>query len=74
MWETETTNEDGSHSYDQGPTIRSFVNDFVKTNLDNYLHIHKEIIPIIQQKITESEQERKEISSIMTELLDKYSI
>ena len=64
MWETETTNEDGSHSYDQGPTIRSFVNDFVKTNLDNYLHIHKEIIPIIQQKITESEQERKEISSI----------
>jgi topoisomerase-4 subunit B len=64
MWETDIENEDGSHTYDQGPTIRSFVNDFVKTNLDNYLHIHKEIIPIIQQKITESEQERKEISSI----------
>ena len=59
MWETDTVAEDGSHHYDQGPTIRSAVNDFVKTNLDNYLHINKEIIPILQQKITESEQERK---------------
>ena len=64
MWETDVLNEDGSHTYDQGPTIRTYVNDFVKTNLDNYLHIHKDIIPILQQKITESEQERKEISSI----------
>jgi len=64
MWETDIENEDGSHTYDQGPTIRSFVNDFVKTNLDNYLHMHKEIIPVLQEKITASEQERKEISTI----------
>ena len=64
MWETDIENEDGSHSYDQGPTIRSFVNDFVKTNLDNYLHMHKEIIPVLQEKIMSSEQERKEISTI----------
>ena len=64
MWETDIENEDGSHTYDQGPTIRSFVNDFVKTNLDNYLHMHKEIIPVLQEKITSSEQERKEISTI----------
>ncbi len=64
MWETDTTNEDGSHTYDKGPTIRSFVNDFVKTNLDNYLHIHKEIVPVLQEKIMSSEQERKEISGI----------
>ena len=64
MWETDIENEDGSHTYDQGPTIRSFVNDFIKTNLDNYLHMHKDIIPVLQQKITESEQERKEISTI----------
>ena len=64
MWETETQNADGTHSYDQGPTIRSYVNEFVKTNLDNYLHMHKEIIPILQEKITSSEQERKEISTI----------
>ena len=64
MWETDLENSDGSHTYDQGPTIRSFVNDFVKTNLDNYLHMHKEIIPVLQEKITSSEQERKEISTI----------
>lgn len=64
MWDTEIINEDGSRTYDQGPTIRSYVNDFVKTDLDNYLHIHKEIIPVLQEKITSSEQERKEISTI----------
>ena len=64
MWETDVQNEDGTHTYEQGPTIRSAVNEFLKTNLDNYLHMHKEIIPVLQQKITESEQERKEISTI----------
>ena len=64
MWETDIENADGSHTYDQGPTIRSFVNDFVKTNLDNYLHMHKEIIPALQEKIVSSEKERQEISSI----------
>ena len=64
MWETDIEDENGNHTYDQGPTIRSAVNDYVKTNLDNYLHIHKDIIPTLQQKITESEQERKEISTI----------
>ena len=64
MWDTVIEKEDGTTAYDQGPTIRSFVNDFVKTNLDNYLHIHKEIIPVLQEKIASSEQERKEISTI----------
>ena len=64
MWNTEVENEDGTRSYDIGPTIRSFVNDFVKTNLDNYLHMHKEIIPALQEKIVSSEKERQEISSI----------
>ena len=40
------------------------MNDFVKTNLDNYLHMHKEIIPALQDKIVSSEKERQEISSI----------
>ena len=64
MWETVTENEDGTHNYEQGPTIRSYVNEFVKTTLDNYLHMHKEIIPVLQEKIASSEQERKEISTI----------
>ncbi len=61
LWE-KAADENGPASH--GPTIRGFVNDFVKTNLDNYLHIHKEIVPIIQEKIIASEQERKEISGI----------
>ena len=64
MWEKNTKDEDGNIIYDKGPTIRSFVNDFVKTNLDNWLHMHKEIVPVIQEKIVSSEKERKEISGI----------
>ncbi len=64
MWNQVIENEDGTHTSDVGPTIRSFVNDFVKTNLDNYLHMHKEIIPVLQEKITSAEKERQEISSI----------
>ena len=64
MWENTVKNEDGSATVDRGPTIRSYVNDFIKTNLDNYLHIHKEIAPVIQEKIISSEKERKEISGI----------
>ena len=64
MWTAEVENEDGTRSSEQGPTIRSFVNDFVKTNLDNNLHMHKEIIPALQEKIVSAEKERQEISSI----------
>lgn len=64
MWEKQVKNADGTTSTDRGPSIRSFINDFVKTNLDNYLHIHKELAPVIQEKIISSEKERKEISGI----------
>lgn len=61
MWEKQG---DGTSPATHGQSIRSFVNDFVKTNLDNYLHIHKEVAPVIQEKIIASEKERKEISGI----------
>lgn len=64
MWEKDITHADGTHSFDKGPTIRSYINDFIKTNLDNYLHINKEIVPAMQEKIMSSESERKEISGI----------
>ena len=64
LWEKEVVNPDGSRDVDKGPTIRSFVNDFVKVNLENYLHVHKEIIPVLQEKIQASESERKEIAGI----------
>ena len=64
MWEKQFHDESGVLKTDIGPTIRSYVNDFVSKNLDNYLHIHKEIVPVIEEKIKSSQQEREEISGI----------
>ena len=64
MWEKQTKAKDGSLTTDIGPTIRSFVNDFISKNLNNYLTIHKELQPIIEEKIKSSQKEREEISSI----------
>ena len=64
MWEKQFHDESGALKTDIGPTIRSYVNDFVSKNLDNYLRIHKEIVPTIEEKIKSSQQEREEISGI----------
>ena len=64
MWEKQYHDESGSLKTDIGPTIRSYVNDFIAKNLDNYLRIHKEIVPVIEEKIKASQQEREEISGI----------
>ena len=64
MWEKQYHDESGALKTDIGPTIRSYVNDFVAKNLDNYLRIHKEIVPVIEEKIKSSQKEREEISGI----------
>ncbi len=46
------------------PTIRTYVNDFVKTSLDNFLHKNIEIADVLNKKIQQSEKERKELSGI----------
>ncbi len=46
------------------PTVRTYINDFVKTQLDNYLHKNPEIAEKIQKKIVQAEKERKELSGI----------
>lgn len=46
------------------PTVRTFINDFVKTRLDNYLHRNPETAEKIQRKILQAEKERKELSGI----------
>ena len=63
-WEKQVKQEDGTMGIEHGPTIRAFVNDFVSKNLDNYLHMHTDIIPVIEDKIKSSQQEREEISGI----------
>ena len=47
-----------------GPTVRSFINDFVKKHLDNFLHKNPEVAKEIQKRINQSERERKEIAGI----------
>ncbi len=47
-----------------GISIRNFIVDFIKDNLDNYLHKHPETADIILKKILDSEKERKAISGI----------
>lgn len=72
MWEKEQKDEngvpvkgaDGAVIIDRGPTIRSFINDFMSKNLDNYLRIHTDLVPIIEEKIKASKAEREEISGI----------
>ena len=71
MWEKQYHDETGALKVDIGPTIRSFVNDFVSKNLDNYLRIHKEIVPVIEEKIKASQQEREEISGIQKKVRER---
>ncbi|PWH81509.1 DNA topoisomerase IV [Algibacter marinivivus] len=46
------------------PTVRTYINDFLKTNLDNYLHKNADTAEKIQRKILQAERERKELSGI----------
>ncbi|KAB1158648.1 type IIA DNA topoisomerase subunit B [Tenacibaculum aiptasiae] len=46
------------------PTVRTYINDFVKTKLDNYLHKNTEVAEALQRKILQAEKERKELSGI----------
>ena len=46
------------------PTVRTYINDFVKTHLDNFLHKNPDTAEKIQRKILQAERERKELSGI----------
>ena len=47
-----------------GLSVNKFVNDFVKQQLDNFLHKHPEITEVMLQKIQDSEKERKAIAGV----------
>ena len=47
-----------------GPTVNKFVGDFIKQEVDNYLHKNAAVAEILQQKIQESERERKAIAGV----------
>ena len=46
------------------PTVRTFINDYIKNKLDNYLHKNPETTEALQRKILQAERERKELSGI----------
>jgi topoisomerase-4 subunit B len=65
VFESQTKTKLGSQSIGpDGPTLRTFVNDFIKTELDNYLHKNPAAADALLKRILQSERERKEISGI----------
>ena len=47
-----------------GETINKYVGDFIKQQVDNYLHIHQDVAEVIEGKIKESERERKAMAGV----------
>ena len=65
VFESQTKTKLGSTEMGGGlPTVRTFINDFVKSNLDNYLHKNPDTAEKIQKKILQAEKERKDLSGI----------
>ena len=65
VFESQTKTKLGSKDMGpNGPSVRQYVGDFLKRELDNYLHKHPDTAQVLLQKIVESEKERKSISSI----------
>lgn len=65
IFESQTKTKLGSKEIAPGGvSIRSFIGDFIKEQLDNYLHRHADKADIMLRKILDSEKERKAISGI----------
>ena len=65
VFESQTKTKLGSQNVGpEGPTMRTFVNDFVKTELDNFLHRNSDTADALLKRIQQSERERKEIAGI----------
>lgn len=65
VFESQTKTKLGSKDMGpEGPTVSKFINDFIKKELDNYLHKDPETSDILLRKIQESEKERKAIAGV----------
>jgi topoisomerase-4 subunit B len=47
-----------------GVSINKYVGDFIKTEVDNYLHIHQDVAEVLENKIKESERDRKAMAGV----------
>ena len=65
VFESQTKTKLGSLTIGpEGPTMRSFINDFLKKELDDYLHKHNDVADALLKRILQSERERKDIAGI----------
>ncbi|MXN90448.1 type IIA DNA topoisomerase subunit B [Flavobacterium sp. Sd200] len=65
VFESQTKTKLGSTEMGpDAPSVRTFVNDFVKNKLDNFLHRNPETADALLKKILQAERERKELSGI----------
>jgi len=65
VFESQTKTKLGSqNTFPGGPSLRTWIIDFVSNQLDNYLHKHPETAEAWKKKILQSERERKEIAGI----------
>ncbi|MGZ4060329.1 MAG: DNA topoisomerase IV subunit B, partial [Bacteroidia bacterium] len=65
VFESQTKTKLGSQEIGpKGPSVKSFIGDFLKTELDNFLHKNPETAQAILQKIQQSERERKDLQGI----------
>lgn len=65
IFESQTKTKLGSTEMGDGlPSVRTYIGDFLKKHLDNYLHKNQDVAELIQRKILQAEHERKELSGI----------
>lgn len=65
VFESQTKTKLGSRDMGpNGPTVAKFIGDFIKKELDNYLHKNLEVADIILKKVQDSERERKSMAGI----------
>jgi topoisomerase IV subunit B len=65
VFESQTKTKLGSNDMGpEGPTVRTFILNFLQTELDNFLHRNATVAEAIQRKILRAERERKELSGI----------
>ena len=65
VFESQTKTKLGSHTvYENGPTMKNFVGDFLLKELDNYLHRNPATADALKKRIEQNERERKELAGI----------
>lgn len=65
VFESQTKTKLGSQNIAlEGPSVRTFINDFIKKALDDYLHKHSADADALLKRILQSERERKDIAGI----------